>query len=266
MSAEPAVGGTLVDVSRAGNIARITMRRPPQHKLDLVLTRQLRETLVELDAADDVRAIVLTGSGGVFCGGADLPEITATRTLHDFSDAIVELFALFPELRTPVVAAVNGDALAGGFGLMCCADIVLTVDDALLGTVEARFGSWPVIAQVAALRRTPFSALRRNVFTGKPFTAEQAERLGVVDEIVPAADLHARALEVAGEITVAGDAVASGRRALYQAGTLPFREALRAGANAFVALAAGSSVGLQGELDDNLGPVARRTGDLDQSA
>ncbi|WP_445183268.1 enoyl-CoA hydratase/isomerase family protein [Pseudonocardia sp. Cha107L01] len=238
MSADPPpVGRTLVDVSREGRVARMTMRRPPQHKLDLGLTRALRTTLVELDAADDVRAIVLTGSEGVFCGGADLPEITASGTLHDFSDAIVELFALFPELRTPVVAAVNGDALAGGFGLMCCADIVLAVDDALLGTVEARFGSWPVIAQVAALQRTPFPALRRNVLTGKPFTAEQAERLGVVDETVPALDLHARALEVAEEITVAGDAVATGRRELYRACTLPFREALRAGADAFVALA-----------------------------
>jgi enoyl-CoA hydratase/carnithine racemase len=239
MSTEPAAGGSLVDVSREGAVARITMRRPPQHKLDLVLTTTLHATLVELDAADDVRAIILTGSEGVFCGGADLPEITASGTLHDFSDAVVELFALFPELRTPVVAAVNGDALAGGFGLMCCADIVLTVDDALLGTVEARFGSWPVIAQVAALQRTPFPALRRNVLTGKPFTAEQAERLGVVDEIVPAADLHARAFNAAEEIMVAGDAVATGRRELYRASTLPFREALRAGADAFVVLAEG---------------------------
>jgi enoyl-CoA hydratase/carnithine racemase len=236
MSADPAVGRTLVDVTREGRVARITMRRPPQHKLDLLLTRALHATLAELDAADDVRAIVLTGSEGVFCGGADLPELMASGTVHDFADAVVELFALFPELRTPVVAAVNGDALAGGFGLMCCADIVLAVDDALLGTVEARFGSWPVIAQVAALQRTPFAALRRNVFTGKPFTAEQAERLGVVDEIVPAADLNARALEVAEEITVAGDAVATGRPELYRASTLPFREALRAGAGAFVTL------------------------------
>jgi enoyl-CoA hydratase/carnithine racemase len=237
MHADPADGRRLVNVSREGSVAWMTMRRPPQHKLDLVLTRVLHTTLVELDAADDVRAIVLTGSEGVFCGGADLPEITASGTLHDFSDAVVELFALFPELRTPVVAAVNGDALAGGFGLMCSADIVLAVDDALLGTIEARFGSWPVIAQVAALQRTPFPALRRNVLTGQPFTAEQAERLGVVDEIVPAADLHTRALEVAEEITVAGDAVATGRRALYRAGRLPFRKALRAGADAFIALA-----------------------------
>jgi hypothetical protein len=60
-----------------------------------------------------------------------------------------------------------------------------------------------------------------------------------VDEVVPAADLHARALEVAEEITIAGDAMAQGRRGLYRASTLPFREALRAGADAFVALAEG---------------------------
>ena len=88
MSADPAVGRTLVDVTREGRVARMTMRRPPQHKLDLLLTRALHATLAELDAADDVRAIVLTGSEGVLelVGDQKVTWRRADGTREQFDD------------------------------------------------------------------------------------------------------------------------------------------------------------------------------------
>jgi enoyl-CoA hydratase/carnithine racemase len=228
-----------VDVRKDGSAAWLTLCRPPANKLDLELTLALHRALVEADDDTTVRAIVLTGSASAFCGGADLPAVTAAGELHAFSDALVELFGVFPELRTPVVAAVNGDALAGGFGLLCSADVVIAVEDANVGTIEAQFGSWPVVAQVAALRRAPFPALMSNVLTGVPLPAARAEQLGIVDEVVSADALDHRVRALAEAVTAAGDSIAIGRPALYRAATLPYREALRAGADAFVALAEG---------------------------
>jgi enoyl-CoA hydratase/carnithine racemase len=218
----------------------LSLHRPPANKLDLDLALTLRHALAEADEDERVRAIVLTGSGDVFCGGADVQAVTASGTLHAFSDALVELFSAFPDLTKPVIAAINGDALAGGFGLLCNADVVVAVEDARIGTIEARFGSWPVVAQVAALRRTPFSALVSNVLTGVPYSAVRAQQLGIVDEVVAADDLGPRVTALVEAVSVAGDAVTVGRPALYRAVTLPYQDALRAGADAFIALAEGN--------------------------
>jgi enoyl-CoA hydratase/carnithine racemase len=236
---QAASGISPLDVHKDGSAAWLTLRRPPANKLDLKLTLALHRALVEADDDTAVRAIVLTGSAGAFCGGADHQAVTAAGEVHAFSDALVELFGVFPELRTPVIAAVNGDALAGGYGLLCSADVVVAVEDAKVGTVEARFGSWPVVAQVAALRRTPFPALIFNVLTGVPMPAARAEQLGIVNEVVATDALDHRVRALVEAVTAAGDSIAIGRPALYRATTLPFRDALRAGADAFVALAEG---------------------------
>ncbi|MFE4668750.1 enoyl-CoA hydratase/isomerase family protein [Streptomyces sp. NPDC056716] len=234
---EGADGGTSLGISRAGATTWLTLRRPPGNKLDLELTRALHRALTDADADPEVRAIVLTGSDGVFCGGADLPAVLAADVLHEFADALVDLFGVFPDLVTPVIAAVNGDALAGGFGLMCSADIAIAVHDARIGTIEARFGTWPVVAQVAAARRTPFPVLMANVLTGVPLSAERAAHFGIVHETVTPAELDQRAAALARAVTAAGSATAVGRPALHQALNLPYRDALRAGAEAFVTLA-----------------------------
>ena len=111
-----------------------------------------------------------------------------------------------------MVAAVNGDALAGGFGLACAADIVLAVEGASLGTIEAKLGTWPMIAQVPASRRVPVKAGLRNALTGVPFTTREAKDLGIIDEIVPDGDLlRARVTQIVREATVGGDAARRGK-------------------------------------------------------
>ncbi|MDT7726653.1 MAG: hypothetical protein QOI21_3229 [Actinomycetota bacterium] len=226
-----------VELELHGATAWLTMARPPDNKLDLELTRLLSARLAECDADARVAAIVLTGAGDVFCGGADTPEISRSGTLHEFADAIVELFASLAEIGTPVIAAVNGDALAGGFGLLCSAHLVLAVENARIGTIEARYGSWPVVAQVAALRRTPLPVLVANALTGEPLSATQAADNGIVNEVVRAEDLRGRAAELAAAVTRGGAAIPLGLPELYRAARLPYREALRRGADQFVRLA-----------------------------
>ncbi|EMY35189.1 enoyl-CoA hydratase, partial [Arthrobacter crystallopoietes BAB-32] len=142
----------------------------------------------------------------------------------------------FPALRTPVLAAVNGDALAGGFGLVCSADIVIAVDTARLGTIEATLGTWPAVAQSPALRRVPAKAAITNILTGEPFSAGRAQQLGVIDEAVPADHLQERVAYYAEAVQRSGAAGRLGRPLMYASFDQDYGQALRSGAEGFIQL------------------------------
>ena len=224
---------TTVSVRHDDRIAWVTMNRPPKNLLDAEMTAGLHRTISELDSDGDVGAIVLTGEGEFFCGGADGPALRETGTAKEFADAAVDLFGYFPRSRTPVLAAVNGDALAGGFGLVCSCDIVVAVEGSRLGTIEATLGTWPMIAQVAAARRLPQKAAITNVLTGQPFPAQRALALGAVDEVVGPADLQERITDYATLAMASGAAGAIGRPLFHRGLDQPLDEALRESAAAF---------------------------------
>lgn len=224
----------VIEIEHTDRIAWVRMNRPPKNLLDVDLTAGLYRTLVDLDEDETAGAIVLTGAGDFFCGGADGPKLRATGTAREFADAVVDLFAHFPKARKPILAAVNGDALAGGFGLVCSADIAIAVEDSRLGTIEASLGTWPMIAQGPVARRVPVKAAITNALTGVPFSADRARELGVVDEVVPADQLTERILHYA-ELAMSGGAAALAGRALFLASAdQPYDQALREGADAFV--------------------------------
>lgn len=231
--------GGLVEVERAERIAWIRLNRPPRNLLDAELTAELHRTLCDLDADGAVGALVLTGAGELFCGGADGARLRETGTARAFADAAVALFGHFPVARKPILAAVNGDALAGGFGLVCSADIVVAAEGSRLGTIEATLGSWPMIAQAPVVRRVPVKAALTNALTGQPFDARRALELGIVDDVVPAARLADRTRHYA-RLAMAGGPAALDGRALFLAGRdLPYDQALRRGADAFVRIFGG---------------------------
>ena len=204
--------------------------------IETEMTKALVGALRTLDDDADVGAIVITGAGEYFCGGADGPLIRSTGTARPFADAAVELFDVMADLGTPIVAAVNGDALAGGFGIVCGADIVIAVETARLGTIEASLGTWPAIAQGTALRRVPEKAALRNILTGVPFTAEESVHLGIIDEAVPESELERRVSHYAEAVQQAGAAVALCRPLAYRALDPNYSSSLRSGADAFVQL------------------------------
>jgi enoyl-CoA hydratase/carnithine racemase len=208
---------TPLGVRVEGRTAVLELNRPPANLIDEEMAVRLHGSLSELDARADVDAIVVTGAGWVFCGGADAAAVRGSGRAAPFADAVARLFAFLPRSTTPLVAAVNGDALAGGFGLMCACDVVVVVEGARLGTNEAAHGAWPLLAQVPAIRRVPEKAALTNALTGEPFTTDQALRLGIVDEVVPRARLDARVRHWAGAVTAAGSAVATGRPLFYRA-------------------------------------------------
>lgn len=219
--------------TRRGDAVWVTLARGDRNLLDAELTEWLLETVRSLDA-EAPTAIVLTGAGDTFCGGADGPHLRQSGTAQQFADACVALFELMHSMSTPVIAALNGDALAGGFGLTCLADIVVAVEQARLGTIEASLGTWAMIAQAPVLARMPAKSAVTNLLTGIPFTAEHAVALGVVDEVVRADELEPAVDRYVDLLTPGAAAARIGRPLMRNVLDPAFSNNLRTGAKAFV--------------------------------
>jgi enoyl-CoA hydratase/carnithine racemase len=220
-------------VSNRGELAWLELDRPPRNLLAPDLMDGLRDALTVADAHPDVNAIVITGGGDVFCGGLDVAQIQAGADPVDFAAALVELYRVFPRLGKPVIAAVNGDALAGGYGLVCAADLAVAVDTARLGTFEVSVGLWPMIAQVPALHRlNPRQALE-NIITGEPFDAARALAIGAVNRVVQSDALTTEVERLAELCIRSGAAGRVGRRAFYRMADISYDDALTDSLEAF---------------------------------
>jgi enoyl-CoA hydratase/carnithine racemase len=224
----------MLQVTNTNGLARIDLDRPPRNLLAPDVMDALRAALQEADGDPDVTAIAISGGAAeAFCGGLDVAQIQAGADPVDFAAALVELYRVFPQLGKPVIAAVNGDALAGGYGLVCAADLAVAAETARLGTFEVSVGLWPMIAQVPALHRlNPRQALE-NIITGDPFDAHRAHQLGVVNRVVTAEQLWPTVEELAAACTRAGAAGLIGRRAFYRFADMPYDDALTGSLEAF---------------------------------
>ncbi|MCZ6519452.1 MAG: enoyl-CoA hydratase-related protein [Actinobacteria bacterium] len=152
-------------------------------------------------AVDDpeVRVIVYTGAGDrAFSAGGDLSGGFADDPigLHKARGDLGELFRLMIRGGKPTVARVNGDALAGGFGLAVACDITVCVDDAKLGTTEVRVGLWPMVISALLARVMPRKAALEMMLTGRTIDPVEARHLGAVSRVVPRAELDGTVDEV----------------------------------------------------------------------
>jgi len=205
----------------ADRIARITIdREDRRNALSWALVGELRRALAAADADDEAGVVVLTGAGTkAFCAGADLEGMAAGASFEDLHDGRGELAGLFRDLyglSKPTIARVQGYALAGGFGLALACDLVVAADDAVFGTPEIGLGLWPHLITVPLLRAMPPKRVLELMLTGRRVDAAEADRLGFVTEVVPAADLDAAVDRLA--TTLAGRspvALRQGRASFY---------------------------------------------------
>jgi enoyl-CoA hydratase len=196
-SAFPAGDGSLA------NVALLTLDRPEQlNALSFDLVAQLDALLAVLDEDPACRAIVVTGAGDrAFAAGADIREL-AGQTPRSLREA--DPFAALDRIgrrRTPVIAAVRGFALGGGCELAMACDLVVAGDDAQFAQPEVRIGVIPGAGGTQRLTRAIGKARAMElILTGRRIGAQEAERLGLVSLVVPAAETLDRALELAGRI------------------------------------------------------------------
>ena len=189
MSDEPEL---LTDI--ADGVATFTINRPQQRNaISWSVMEDLRAGLADVRQRGDVRVVVLTGSGErAFCSGADLSGMAGASghlALHDSRGEMARLFADLWDLGMPTIAKVRGFALAGGMGLALSCDLVVAADDAVFGVPEIDVGLWPYMITVPMTRSMPPKKALELMMTGCRVPAEEGERIGFVNQLVPAADL-----------------------------------------------------------------------------
>jgi len=185
-----------------GAVATITLNRP--EKRNAISFELIDDLLRALDEVGKSRTIVLilTGAGKAFSSGMDLDNLESLlgrspeQNLQD-SRTMAQLFRSLYEFPKVTIAAVNGAAIAGGNGLALLCDFTLAVPDAKFGYTEVRIGFVPAIVSTFLLRQVSEKQARDLLLTGRIFGAEEAARMGLVNEIVPAENLMSRARELA---------------------------------------------------------------------
>ena len=191
-------------VERDGaGFALVTLDRPDKRNaLSLDLRAQLTGELSALADDDAIRCVLLTGAGSAFCAGMDTSEFGGDRAHKErIVELSVGLFRTLGEFPKPVVAAINGPAVAGGFALALLCDVRIASTEARMGFLENRLGIPPSYA--AARAALPAALATELCLTGRLVDAEEAERLGIVSEVQAPDGLIPRAAAVAGEIAAA---------------------------------------------------------------
>lgn len=180
----------------------------------------------------EVRAIVITGAGDkVFCAGGDLkPNAEGDPFGIDPAERdnpVVKLFRAIIDSPVPVIARVNGHALAGGFGLVCACDFAIVAEHARLGVPEARIGIFPMMILPFMLRTIPRRKLLELCVTGEPISAADALAHGIVNHVVPLAALDEKVeASVASIAASSPTAIGIGRRAIATIGDLSLEAGL----------------------------------------
>ena len=178
----------------AHHVATVTIDRPEvMNAIDLAAEAELQRIWTALEADDGVRLVVLTGAGErAFCVGADLknPSVKGVDYWAAARPGGFGGIALRETLNVPVIARVNGFALGGGFEMVLGCDIVVACDEASFGLPEALVGRMPLDGGMTLLQRQiPFRQAMGMMFTGQRIKAQRALELGLINEVVPRAEL-----------------------------------------------------------------------------
>lgn len=202
----------LVRLENRGAIALLTLDRPEKRNaLSTPLVAELADRLEKVATDPTIRVVVLTGDGPTFCAGMDLGQATAEvgtpegeRRAVDESNALADLVRRLHTLPQPTVAALNGDALAGGAGLAMTCDLVVMADHARIGYPEALRGLVASIVMSDLVRLVGERRSRQLLLTGQPIDAATALAWGLVNRVAPASSCLDSALELAGQMLSCG--------------------------------------------------------------
>ncbi|MBC5994605.1 enoyl-CoA hydratase/isomerase family protein [Pontibacter cellulosilyticus] len=184
-------------------VGYITLARAEKRNaLNYEVVTQLKKAFAFAEEDENCKVVVLRSEGKVFCAGADLEYIQRLQE-NDYhenladSTHLMELFRLIYTLKKVVIAQIHGHAIAGGCGLAAICDIGFTVPEAKFGYTEVKIGFIPAIVKVFLLRKIGESRAKQLLLTGDLISAEDAEKYGLVNYIVPAEELESRVFDFA---------------------------------------------------------------------
>jgi enoyl-CoA hydratase len=201
-------------VNKESGVATVTLNRP--EKLN-ALNRELRAafctTMRDLRSDPDASVVIITGAGRAFCAGLDLRELGTGPIRDEGDDTFV---TVIEKMEVPVIAAVNGFAVTGGFELALACDIMIAAEEAQFADTHARVGVMPGGGMAARLpRAVGIRKARELSFTGNYLDARSAERMGLVNRVVPKEQLIPTALELAQQILSANQPMIRRMKRLY---------------------------------------------------
>lgn len=173
------------------NIAIVTLNNPPMNALSLEIMREMDQVFTEMKTDDSIRAVILTGAGKVFCAGGEIREfldfdrIKGEHYVREVQDAHRKI----TEFDLPVIAAINGHAVGGGCEISMSCDIRIASEKARFGLPELKLGVMPAAGGTKRLPwLIPMGKAKMLIFTGDHISAAEAERIGLVDKVVPAGE------------------------------------------------------------------------------
>ncbi len=196
---------TTIKVDRLGLVARLTMSRPERaNALNAAMLGEINVALDALERDKSVRALIVTGAGAAFSSGFDLKEQMERRpqgmdVWRDILRKDFDIIMRFWHFRTPTIAAVRGPCLAGACELALACDITIAAEDAFFGEPELKFGAG-IVALILPWIAGP-KIVKEIIYTGEDrISAERAREIGMVNRVVPAAELEAAAFAIAEHI------------------------------------------------------------------
>jgi enoyl-CoA hydratase/carnithine racemase len=222
-------------VEKKGSIGRIILNRPKlKNPMDRITTEEILAAMQQHFADDEVAVLEITGAGDAFCAGGDLKEMEkfpgmSADDAAEWAQPIIAAHQLMLSAEKPVIATVNGPALAGGLGLAGMCDILIATRNATFGATEVKIGIFPMIIVAHLARAIPRKRLLEMMMTGEPIDAEEAKALGFVSKVVDTREqmdelvaAYAKKFE-----RVSPTAIMMGRRAFNILSDMPADAALR---------------------------------------
>jgi cyclohexa-1,5-dienecarbonyl-CoA hydratase len=211
---------------REGGVATITLDHPPVNIMDIATMREINAALEDLQGDEKTKVVVFAAKGKAFCAGVDVKDHTADK-VDEMVEVFHRIFRQMWSLDTPTIAAVNGAALGGGCELVTFCDMILASEKATFGQPEIQVGVYPPVAVVTFPRLMPHMKALELLLTGSVIDAREAERLGIVNKVVPVESFEEELSGFVGKLTALSGAVLRlTKRATLQGLALGFEEAL----------------------------------------
>lgn len=220
-------------VEQRGHVLVVTLNRPhARNALSGSMLAIMKEAWDEVDDNDEIRACILTGAGGAFCAGADLKAMNSAHpgeTSADRDLSVIESLLKGRRLTKPLIAAVEGPAVAGGTEILQATDLRVAGESARFGVSEARWGLFPLGGSAVRLpRQIPYTLAAEILLTGRHLSAAEAKESGLIGHVVPDGQALAKALELAELIAANGPlAVRAMLRTMRETEGLPENEAFQ---------------------------------------
>ncbi len=219
--------------SAEGPVAQVRLERPDvRNALDTELIEQLHSTFDRIAGDSAIRAVVLSGEGKTFCGGADVGmmreslELTRKQNVAG-ARALSKMFRSIDRCPKPVIAKIHGAALGGGAGLVAVCDIAIAASDAVFGFTEVKLGIIPAVISPFVLAKIGASHARALFLTGERFDAKRAQTIGLVHEVVVADSLDVAVERVVTEVLSAGpSAIAAAKKLIARVRETGYDESL----------------------------------------